>query len=128
MAARSPRSARQKRDGVAIEGDLKELATLRIAETPVADDIRRFTLTPVNRETVLFVSQQYHPQWAVHSAGRRLSTVVVNDFYLGAIVPPGVKDVEFQFRPFVTWSWMPQVLYGIGGLGLLVWRGRCEAN
>ena len=49
-----------------------------------------------------------------------LAVVKVNDFYLGVIVPSGIRWVEFEFRPYVFWSFIPQILYGLVGGGLLL--------
>lgn len=80
------------------------------------DDHLRFELTPSERESVLFVSQQHHPQWVASSDGRALETVVVNGFYQGVVVPPGTSRVELRFSPWALWAWLPQLVFVAGGL------------
>jgi len=110
-------------DTVSLDQPLSELASLDIEEIEAKDDIRRFRLTASTKETVLFISEQFHPRWKAQSGGRPIQTTRINDFYLGAIVPPGVTDVELSFRPFVLWSWIGQVFFVGVGAGLLVRRG-----
>ena len=110
-------------DTVTLDRSLSELASLDIQEIETKDDIRRFRLTASTKETVLFISEQFHPRWKAQSGSRPIQTTTIDDFYLGAIVPPGVTDVELSFRPFVLWSWIGQVFFVGVGAGLLVRRG-----
>lgn len=110
-------------DSVVIDGPLDDQDHLEVNEIENTDDVRRFRLTSADQETVLFVSQQYHPHWKASSRGRRLPTVLINDFYLGVIVPARATEVDLSFRPFVRWSWMPQVIFVAFGVGLLVRQG-----
>jgi hypothetical protein len=80
----------------------------------------RFKVTSADKETLLFVSQQAHPYWQATSQGRPLPTITINNFYLGAVIPPQTTEVELEFRPFVIWSWVPQVIYSALGFGLLI--------
>jgi hypothetical protein len=105
-----------------VSGYLNDQQRLEIKKTLSFDDFMRFKVTPAEQETLLFVSQQYHPRWRASSRGISLTTVIINDFYLGAIIPPKVDEVDFEFRPFVRWSWIPQVLYSVLGIGLLISR------
>ncbi|HSF20300.1 MAG TPA: hypothetical protein VLK65_32605 [Vicinamibacteria bacterium] len=92
----------------------------QVRESTHYDDYRTFELTSGARERLLFVSQQYHPQWVASSQGRPLEGIVVNDFYQGVIVPPDTTRVELRFEPNIRWSFVPQVLYfvlALGGLG-----------
>jgi hypothetical protein len=109
------------------------LARDRLRAQPVErvqalDDALTFTLGPAQRETLLFVSQQHHPDWTAYAGGRELETVVVNDFYQGVRVPPGVGRVELRFRSWVHWSWLPQVVFAALGLFALSARRRRAAG
>lgn len=80
------------------------------------DDRSVFEVTPSALETLLFVSQQYHPHWTAFSAGDSLKTVAVNGFYLGVIVPPNTHTVEIEFRPWARWSWVPQAFFALAAV------------
>jgi len=109
---------RKSGDGsVVLDGPLGEQTTEELEELEGTDDIRRFKFTASTNETLLFISEQYHPQWTARSNGRSIRTAIINDFYLGAFIPPGASEVELSFRPFVLWSWIGQVFYAV----LAVW-------
>ena len=105
-----------------VSGYLPNQPRLEVKKAFSLDDFMRFKITPVKQETLLFVSQQYHPHWRASGKGTPLPTVIVKDFYLGAIIPPEVGEVDFEFRPFARWSWIPQALYSVLGVGLLIIR------
>src|SRR6185436_5940952 len=85
LRAQLTRFRRPVANTVITGGPLSADTSLRVEEIEHQDDDRRFVLTAAGYETVLFVSEQYHPQWQASSAGRRLATVLIDDFYLGAI-------------------------------------------
>jgi hypothetical protein len=87
------------------------------------DDHLRFELEPSEHETLLFVSQQYWPQWEA-SVGTPMR---VDGFYQGVVVPPSTRDVELRFRPYVLWSWIPQLLL-VAFLALVVSRRGSRAT
>ena len=84
------------------------------------DDFQKIQLTASPEETLLFVSQQYHPAWSATADQGPLRTVLVNGFYQGVIVPPMTPKVELSFRPFVLWSWLPQLFFAAGATLLLI--------
>ncbi|HBE20417.1 MAG TPA: hypothetical protein DEG17_11885 [Cyanobacteria bacterium UBA11149] len=84
------------------------------------DDFFNIKLNPSDRETLLFISQQYHPQWQATSNNHALKTVIINGFYQGIIIPPDTNEVELEFYPYVIWSWLPQVIYVSLGVSLLI--------
>ncbi|MGB8476863.1 MAG: hypothetical protein WCE61_22520 [Candidatus Acidiferrum sp.] len=84
------------------------------------DDFQKIQVTAWPEDTLLFVSQQYHPGWRATAAQRPLRTVMVNQFYQGVIVPPMTNEVELRFRPFVVWSWLPQLFFAAGAALLLL--------
>ena len=96
---------------IIFEGFLSEHAELDVEQTVSFDDMKKFKVTPSDSETILFISQQYHPQWNSTSKGKPLETVVVNDFYQGVMIPPGSRQIQLSFRPYVLWSWLPQLLF-----------------
>ncbi len=107
-------------DRYVVPGYLHDNPSLPVRRIVHQDDFQRFKLTASAERTLLFVSQQYHPMWRVYSDTGPLAVVKVNDFYLGVIVPSGIRWVEFEFRPYVFWSFIPQILYGLVGGGLLL--------
>ncbi len=96
---------------IIFEGFLNEHAELDVEQTVSFDDMKKFKVTPSDSKTILFISQQYHPQWNSTSKGKPLETVVVNDFYQGVIIPPGTSQIQLSFRPYVLWSWVPQLIF-----------------
>jgi hypothetical protein len=101
------------------EMDARQVETL--------DDFQKIHVTRAAHETLLFLSQQYHRAWRATSHRRSLRTVTVNGFYQGIILPPFTDEVELSFRPFVLWSWVPQLLFVAAGVSLLLrarWRIR----
>lgn len=105
-------------DGVRVENDP---AQRRFAGTiNPQDDYLRIGFAPTTSEDLLFVSQQYHPQWRASTDGRELETVVVNGFYQGVIVPAGVREVDLVFRPWSLLMWIPQLLFVLAALACVV--------
>ena len=95
-----------------------------VAETRF-DDVLTFRFHPSEKERLLFVSQQHHPQWIAYGENSiPLPLVRANDFFLAVLIPPGHGKVTLEFRPFVLWSWIPQLLYGIAFSIILVLKGR----
>jgi hypothetical protein len=72
------------------------------------DEKKLFQLAPQPHETLLFLSQQYHPRWTASANGRTLATVLVDGLFQGVRVPPGTEQVELVFRAAARWSWIPQ--------------------
>ena len=102
-------------------------ANLQSHRVEVLSDFQKVEVTASPQETLLFVSQQYHRAWRATSHQRLLRTVTVNGFYQGIVLPPFTDEVELSFRPFVLWSWVPQLLFVAAGVSLLLharWRIR----
>jgi hypothetical protein len=90
-------------------------------------DFQKIEVTASPEETLLCLSQQYHRAWRATSHQRSLRTVTVNGFYQGIVLPPFTDEVELSFRPFVLWSWVPQLLFVGASVSLLLrtrWRMR----
>lgn len=87
------------------------------------DERLLFRTTPVEQETLLAVSQQYHPGWSARAAGRVLETVQVDDLYQGVVLPPGTQEVELEYRSVIRWSWVPQLVFPVAA-ALLVLAAR----
>src|SRR5207247_5721562 len=111
---------RQDGNRVVVDGPLH--AQLRDEVQPLEsfDDWKKFGMARASAPTLLFLSQQYHPSWKARGPWGPLETVIVNDFFQGVIVPPGVSEVGLQFRPWVRWAWVPQLAYVISALGCAV--------
>ena len=121
LIAQVSRYQREGEGELTIPGSLRDAQLLPVERQQSQGDRIRFQLTPSPRETLLFVSQQYHPQWSARSNGRTLATVRVNAFYQGVLLPPGTEQVVLEFRPFVRFSWIPQLGFGIAAVGALAW-------
>lgn len=111
-------------------GPLRAQRRLPLVREVAQDDFMRFRVTPAGQDTLLFVSQQFHPNWKAVSRGAPLSTVLVDGFYQGVIVPPKTSEVELAFRPWAVWSWVPQLFFALSavacGLSTL-WRKKRAA-
>lgn len=90
----------------------------RVEEIERRDDLRRIRVAAMGAETLVFLSMQYHVDWVARAAGERLRTVPVNGFYLGVVVPPGVRDVELRFEPMARWAWVPLAFFALCLVGL----------
>jgi len=105
---------------VIFRGVLREHSELNVERITEFDDLKRFEVTPSDQKTILFVSQQYHPCWKARSRGNTLETVIINNFYQGVVIPPQTHEVQLEFKPYVLWSWVPQLLYILFAVGALV--------
>jgi len=105
---------------ITFDGFLNEHNELIVEQTISFDDLKKFKLTPSKQETILFISQQYHPHWKATSNDKRLQTVLINDFYQGVVIPPGTDSLQLQFKPYILWSWLPQLFFIVLGLVALV--------
>jgi hypothetical protein len=95
-------------------------ANLQSHRVEMLNDFQKIEVTASPEETLLFLSQQYHRAWWAGSHNRSLRTVIVNRFYQGVVLPPNTSEVELFFRPFVLWSWLPQLLFAASGALLLL--------
>lgn len=110
---------RNGKQGVIVDRPLDKFTKLE-PEQKNYDDFMSFKIRPKPQPTILFLSQQYHPQWVAHTKGdTRLKTVIINDFYQGVVLPPHATEVSLEFNPYVLWSWIPQVTYIVVAISLL---------
>lgn len=84
------------------------------------DDRKVFSVTPANQETLLFLSQQFNDKWYADSKGQNLTTVRVNGFYQGVIIPPNTREVVLKFKPYIWWAWIPEIIYLAFAILLLI--------
>lgn len=103
-------------DGARLAAPLSTQRRLAVERTEEHDDFLRFRLTPSEAATLLFVSQQFHPRWKARCASGALSTVAINGFWQGVLVPPGTEEVVLRFEPFSLWSWIPQAFFALAAL------------
>jgi len=76
------------------------------------DDFLRLKLNKRQKQSLLFISQQYHSRWfAKNGAGKKLPTVRVNGFYQGVLIPPNTTHVVLQYMPWAYYSFIPQTIY-----------------
>jgi hypothetical protein len=75
--------------------------------------------------TAMVVSQLFNPGWRaegrVGDDWRALITTPVNDAFEGVVVPKDVDVVRLQFRPWIAWSWLGHIGFGLLAL-LVIWR------
>jgi hypothetical protein len=122
LELQTERFEREGPGAVRIEPPRPGSPTLETRRALAQDDRLVFRLTPAERETLLFVSQQHHAGWRARARGRALETVVVNGLFQGVLVPPEVDQVELEFRCAARWSWVPQALFALAALLLLARR------
>lgn len=104
---------------ISLNSSIEPASSFQPEEIVRFDDFLKIKVTPSAQETLLFLSQQYHPQWKASSKNGLLKTIIINDFYQGVIIPPNTKEVNLEFTPYVLWSWLPQLLYVSLGAGLI---------
>lgn len=67
------------------------------------------------QNSVLVLSQQYHPDWratvrtALGSTAAR--TVPVNGVFQGVVVPAGARAVRLRFLPYVRFAWIAHIFW-----------------
>jgi hypothetical protein len=96
---------------VVLDGYLDDQPNLPVTQIESQDDFKSYRVTPVQHDSVLFINQQYHPRWKASANGHDLDTVIINDFYQGAIIPSNHDTVILEFKPAVVWSIYPQLFY-----------------
>jgi hypothetical protein len=110
--------------GASVEGSIAEAGELPLERLRDQDDALGFAATALGRPTLLWISQQYHPQWQATAEGLRLETVCVDGIWQGVILPPDTRSVELRFRPWARWSFVPQLAFALAfaalGVGALV--------
>lgn len=78
------------------------------------------------KEMTMVVSQMFNPGWVAEGhAGdgwHKLPTIPVNDAFEGVVVPAGVDAVRLKFRPWVRWSWVGHVGFGLMILLIILLR------
>ncbi len=114
--------------GPGAEGELPR-DTRALPQAPVVrqgdtGDRLQFRVTPVAEPSLLFVSQQYHPQWRAFSAGAPLRVRALRGTYLGVELPPGTRELELAFLPLARFAWLPQLVFAAAAAGLLATRVR----
>ncbi len=96
---------------------------LPVRRTRSADDRIELATTSSPAPTLLVLSQQYHPQWIARGAGGvALETLAVDGFWQGVKLPPGTSEVALEFRPWVRFAWIPQVLFALAAASLVAAR------
>ena len=106
--------------GIELAGRLEDHSILPVRRLDAYTDYKTFALSPRKVPSLLFMSEQYHPRWKARSKTGPLRTVKVNDFYEGVIIPPQTGEVVLEFRPLVIYMWVPQLVFVLLGLTLLV--------
>jgi hypothetical protein len=123
-----PQFAEQSEDYELRDGGSASLqdprVSLKVKGSPVADDRIEVGLTATSSPTLLRLSQQFHPQWRARTGARELECVVVDGFYQGVLIPPGVDSVELSFEPLVRWAWVPQALFLLAIPTAVIWERR----
>ena len=74
-----------------------------------------------SEDSVIVFNQQFHPDWAAHvqraSEWQPTTTEVINDVYQAVRIPAGTTALSFQFRPWIRWSIVANLMWvAIGGI------------
>jgi hypothetical protein len=66
-------------------------------------------------DSVIILNQQFHPDWIgqVQTAQgwQATSTIVINDVYQAVRIPAGATALSIQFRPWIRWSIVSNMLW-----------------
>jgi len=66
-------------------------------------------------DSVIVFNQQFHPDWVAHvqttSGWQPTTTVVINDVYQAVRIPAGATALSFQFRPWIRWSIVTNIVW-----------------
>lgn len=54
-----------------------------------------------DQESMLFISQTYHPEWKAKLNGFDISIEQINGMFCGIIVPPGSHRIDLEFNPWI---------------------------
>lgn len=122
-------------NAVAFDGDSARLSNTSTVEqeaaTIVTDQGDRVDLRLVHvdtKPTLLVVSQSYQSDWRAEArypmGWRDLRTLPVDDAFEGIVIPPGIDFIRLRFRPWVRWSWLGHVGFGMLVLFLTYTWGR----
>jgi hypothetical protein len=110
---------------IGIDHDRLDRGRIPVTRTSSFDDREVYETATGDSPALLFISREYHPKWSAQSAGRdgsqRLSPKLIDGFFLGFVLPPGTERIEVRFRPYVFWSFVPQMLFA-GAFLLLAGR------
>ncbi len=103
--------------------ETRGLPRVPVARLADQGDRLHFRVTPVAEPSLLFVSQQHHPQWRARSARRELPLRALRGVYLGVELPPGTREVELAFAPHARFAWLPQLAFAASAALLLLRAG-----
>jgi hypothetical protein len=104
---------------------LHEAPQLAVERTGDRADSLGFRTSGAEAETILFISQQYHPHWTARDAsGTKLETLQLLGFYQGVRLPPRTTEVELRFLPQVRHAWIPQLAFALAGIVVFAMRRR----
>ena len=77
-------------------------------------DVLEFEVSP-GKASVLILSQKFHRDWQaeVQTADGWLpvQTITINGVFQGVLVPPEIRIVRLQFKPFVRHAWVGHVFW-----------------
>ena len=87
--------------------------------------------TEMYNESIIVFSQIYHPHWFARvrtaEGWKGANTIVVNEAYQGVRVPAGTVEVVMEFRPWIYWGIITNLIWL--GCGLFIaarWLWRYE--
>ena len=93
-------------------------------------DAQEFAMT-VTQPSLFVLSQKFHSQWIAEwrdgSEWHNASTVSVNGFFQGVIVPQGTQSVRISFRPWVRYAWCAHLFFAVAGIFIMLnfaWKSR----
>ena len=79
----------------------------------------------------IFISAMYRPEWQARASTGPLTVEPAAGAFLGAIIPPGVEEIDLRFYPrtriWLTWFSHATLLILMGLVGGHLWRRRRRA-
>jgi hypothetical protein len=84
-----------------------------------AGDIISIDVDAAAEERFLVLNEMFSPRWKAYAGAEELPVLATNTVMRGLIVPPGVRQIEMRYFPFIS-SWKAGALYLAGGLSFLI--------
>ena len=115
--------------------DYTALARTRLTQNVALREVvdgYRVHVPPSDAPRLLFVSAFYRPEWVATAGDQALTIDPIAGAFIGVTVPPGIQDIQLDFRPRtrIALTWLSGVsLVGLlVALGTLTWRSTNSAS
>lgn len=101
-------------DGVRLD-EPESLPKYESTKTLDRGDLLEFEATDSGKESLLILSQKFHPDWhaqTLTAAGwTEVKTLPVNGVFQGVLLPERTQKVRLQFEPYVRFAWIAHVFW-----------------